>query len=88
MTLLDVVQNLDKLEAESTIYSSVPWTTNSIALVTSEEEFKKMNRSELKYFLEIFVARDFINDWISNSQKEFTIEEKCIRLIQYAITDA
>lgn len=42
----------------------------------------------MKYFLEVFIARDFLNDWATSLEKPQTLEEECARLIHYAINDA
>jgi len=42
----------------------------------------------LKYFLEVFLARDFLEGWIGSLTVKPTLQEKCKRLIQYAIRDA
>ncbi len=42
----------------------------------------------MQYFLEVFVARDILEGWAVNQEREPTLQEKCARLILYAITDA
>jgi hypothetical protein len=92
MTLLEAVDKLDSLNKASTIFAAEPWTANSQVIVATEpdsdgvpEEARKLG---LKYFLEIFVAREFLEGWIANKKPEPTVHEKCARLIKYAITDA
>ena len=92
MTLLKVIQELDTLDKESTIYAAMPWTENSIAMVLPEPVAggnpKKADELNLKYFIEVFIAHEFLIDWEANLDKIPTIHEKCARLIQYAINDA
>lgn len=92
MTLLDAVKNLDNLDPENTIYAAEPWMETSISIVLREPEDgglpKDAEEQGLKYFLEVFIARDFLEDWISGLDKEPNLVEKCARLIQYAIKDA
>lgn len=92
MKLIEVVRDLASLDEASTIYASEPWTPDSEVVVTPEpasgglpEEAKRLG---LKYFLEVFIARDFIEGWTANLDKEPTLQEKCARMIKYAITDA
>jgi hypothetical protein len=42
----------------------------------------------MAYFLDVFIAREFLEDWIGNLNAEPTLQEKCARLIQYAMNDA
>lgn len=92
MTLIEAVQNLESLAQESTIYAAQPWTADSTAIVAPEPESgglpPEAEKQALKYFLEVFIARDFLEDWSANLDAEPTPQEKCARLIQYAITDA
>ena len=90
MKLLDVVQQLSSLDRELTIYARQPWTTLSdakAALEGSEEE-KKIRGEGLSYFLEIFIAQDFIGDWKKTQKRMPSDKESCIRLIECAMNDA
>jgi hypothetical protein len=42
----------------------------------------------MEYFLEVFIAREFLEDWRTNLEAEPTLEQKCARLIKYATDDA
>ena len=41
----------------------------------------------LEYFLEVFIARGFIEDWTANREPQPTLQQKCARLIDYAAND-
>lgn len=88
MTLLEVIRTLDSFDEESTIYASEPWTEKSKSVVVAELESDGLQERGVKYFLEVFIARQFLEEWVGNFGVEPTIQEKCARLIQYAITDA
>ena len=92
MSLGEAVSQLDSLDNESTIYAAEPWTENSKAIVEREPESGGLPRIAqnlgLKYFLEVFVARDFLDGWIANLETEPGDAEKSDRLIQFAINDA
>lgn len=92
MKLIEVIQNLDSLDGESTIYAAEPWTENSEAIVAREPESgglpTEAEKLGLKYFLEVFIARDFLEGWMSNLDAQPTLQEKCARLIKYSMTDA
>jgi hypothetical protein len=92
MKLIEAVQDLDALDKESTIYAATPWTENSEVIVAREPDSGGLpveaEKLDLKYFLEVFIAQDFLEDWLSNFDVQPTSQEKCIRLIKYAISDA
>jgi len=90
--LIEVVNNLEKFDKESTIYASLPWNENSDAIVTQETSQglapNEINKAGLKYFIEVFIAIDFLEDWLSSLSSQPSEKEKCKRLIDYAINDA
>lgn len=92
MKLIEAVRDLESFDEENTIYAAKPWTESSVALIAKEpasgglpEDVRKIG---LKYFLEVFIAREFLEDWLNNLQKIPTLQEKCARLIHYANDDA
>lgn len=99
MTLNDVISQLDSLDDENTIYVKKPWSPDAEAIVPTEpdeggvpEEAAKINA---EYFLEIFLANEFLEGWLSNlDQKPSVLDQKpsvkdqCLRLIKYAENDA
>jgi hypothetical protein len=90
MTLLDIVRKLDKIDKDCTIYATKPWTPNAQAMILSTDEPvpPEVEKLKLQYFLEIFIACDFLNDWATTVNRPLTSEQKCLRLIEYAINDA
>ncbi len=40
------------------------------------------------YLLEVFLAKEFVDDWVASLDYEPTKEEKAKRLYNYAINDA
>jgi hypothetical protein len=91
-TLLDVISELDEADREATIYASKPWTNESTALVAREPETgglpPRARDLGLDYFLEVFIASEFLEDWIANLNAKPSAEQKCHRLIGYAVNDA
>ena len=47
-----------------------------------------LERLKMKYFLGVFIARDFLDDWTASVEKSPTLQQKCTRLTRYAINDA
>jgi hypothetical protein len=91
-TLAEVIAALDSLDSEDTIYAVEPWTKESQAVVAREPEAgglpDEARRIGAKYFLEVFVAHDFVEDWKTGLRQEPAPTEMCARLIYYAINDA
>ncbi len=92
MTLLDIVRDLRTYNQIRTIYAKKLWSETSTALVLPESDFKTTlgvaSDKGMDYFLEIFVANDFLDDRKSYEASKSTIHEDCLRLIQYAESDA
>ena len=92
MKLIEAVHQLETLDDESTIYAAEPWNEGSEVIVEQETESgalpSEAHRLRLKYFLEVLIARDFLDGWLSTLETEPTIQQKCTRLIQYAVNDA
>jgi hypothetical protein len=92
MTLLEVVGDLESFDKTSTIYAARPWTTDSPAIVALEPDAggvpAEAQKLGLAYFLEVFVAREFLEGWVKNLGAEPTSQEKCARVIRYARDDA
>ncbi len=92
MILLEIIRDLDSLDEGSTIYAGEPWMAQSQVVVAPEPDSGGLppdgQKLGLKYFLEVFLAREFLEGWVANLQREPTLEEKCARLIKYAATDA
>ena len=92
MTLQEIVRRIGEFDRESTIYASRPWKPSSVAVVAPESRDGSApaeaigNRCE--YFLEIFVAADFLEDWRLSLGRDPSAIEASDRLIQYAENDA
>jgi hypothetical protein len=91
-SLIEIIDELDAHNDEGTIYASEPWTENSKVIVAAEPRSGDLPKSVedlgLKYFLEVSVAKEFLEGWISNLGRVPSTAEKTQRLIQYAINDA
>jgi hypothetical protein len=92
MTLKTIVTDLAALDEAATIYAAEPWVADSKAIVAEEPASgglpQEAKASGLKYFLEVAIARDFLEGWASNLGHKPSAEEMCDRLIRYAVTDA
>lgn len=92
MKLLNIVTNLSTFPAEATIYAESPWKPESKAIVAAEPETGELpleaRKNGLQYFLEISIAKDFIEGWLGHQKEVPSIEQQCQRLIHYATYDA
>src|SRR5262245_39501929 len=91
LRLMDVVKNLDAFDEELTIYAVRPWTAESEAIVARESDTgnppPEANSRHAAYFIEIAIAREFLEDWAASDDRP-TTQEQCDRLIRYAAHDA
>lgn len=92
MTLIEAVERLDSLDADCTLYVAQPWGAKSPTIAAPEPDGgglpEEAERLMLDYFLEVFIARDFLEDWSSDLDQSPTLQDKCNRLISYAKNDA
>ena len=92
MTLLDVIRDLDSFDNEGIICATKPWTENSQAIVVVEPQARRIpaeaEKLGMDYFLDVFIVREFLEDWTANLHTEPTLKQKCERVIKYAIADA
>jgi hypothetical protein len=92
LTLLEAVRDLASFDGASVICAAEPFTENSATMIIPEQESgrlpEEVERRGFKYFLEVFIARDFLEDWVTDLNVAPTLVEKCARLIQYAKNDS
>lgn len=88
----DVVEKLAAFDSEDTIYAAEPWTEQSEAMVAREPDRgglpSEVSDAGMKYFLEIGIAKEFIEDWLGSLEEQPTPSSICRRLISYALNDA
>ncbi|KOQ82269.1 hypothetical protein ABW48_26535 [Pluralibacter gergoviae] len=92
MTLIDIINKLDSFDGDDTIYVKRPWKPESAAIVATEPDTGGIppgaEKIDAEYFLEIFLAAEFLEGWLLNGAQKPSTEEQCFRLIQYAENDA
>jgi hypothetical protein len=90
--LIDIVGNLGSYDEEMTIYAAKPWTCDSQALVAREPDQgglpSEATTRSVEYFIEVFIATEFLEGWIAAQAGTTSAREQCERLIQYATHDA
>jgi len=79
------------LDEDEVICAVKPFTEGSSAITIphpASGRISDIERAGFSYFLEVSVAREFIEGWLSNKSLLPSIEEQCARLIHYAEFDA
>ena len=82
LTLLSLVAEFIHLDRGATIYARQPWTPASEAVLIFDELDTTEPRDGLDYFLEVEVAVEVLS-----GLKEQDLQQRCDRLIQYAVND-
>ena len=92
MRLIDLLASREEWKDEEIIYAVLPWNCDCEAVVEvpASDSLVPVIRDGLRYdyFLETFIAFDFIEDYTASREQPFSEQEICERLIQYAINDA
>lgn len=92
VTLLDITRRLTDQDRELTIYAQRPWQRDSSAILVHEKTDGTIpevaSSCGLAYFLEVFLACDFVDGWLHSLPHPPSAEETCDRLIGYAENDA
>ena len=89
--LIDVVSTLRSQDAESTIYVREPWSCESEAIVARAADGGGVPPEAAgiaaSYFLDVFLATEFLAAWRQSERGKPTPQDECDRLIHYAIHD-
>lgn len=92
MKLVDIVGDLSSYDDELTIYAKEPWTCDSEAILAREPDSGGVPQEAAAigatYFVELFVAKEFLEGWRDSEQRAVSSREQCERLIHYAVHDA
>ena len=89
MTLIEALVSRDQFSHEDIFFVEEPWTLHSkIQVVIMDVDGRttiEMDSRTYLYFLEIFLINEFFEDL---EDQNINFEEKCQRVISYAINDA
>jgi hypothetical protein len=92
VTLQETIARLAEFDESQTIYAARPWEPFSEAVVTTEPADRSLPaeavRSGCHYFLEVFIASEFLQEWRVTLGREPSLLESCNKLIEYAQNDA
>ena len=87
-TLREVVQALDELDDEGTIYTDGSSPAARAAVLTDESD-ETVKAAGLRYFIEVALAKDAVlvwSEWRESAQP--TIDDKLMAIWYYATHDA
>jgi len=93
MTLADLMERLDRLDDELTIYAEEDpdWSADSPAVACPEPESGGLpdEARGMSYLLEVSLAKEVVQVWSEwRGGREPTVAEKCAAVIYYAEHDA
>jgi hypothetical protein len=89
MNLVDLVKIIDSVDEEYIIFQENNDDYGSDIILSSIEDRKVLEEGKIYYYLiEVFLAKEFINDWIASLNFKPTVNEIAKRLHDYAINDA
>lgn len=88
--LAQVIDQLDSLDGELTIYAKSPWTPSSPAVLTTEDDDGNPRAVPDGFdFLEVDVAREVIQAWsVQRDGAQPSSAQKHAAVIHYAKADA
>ena len=93
-TLKELLENLESLDDELTIYakSDPEWSPDSYAIACSPLQDGTTKPPPeavgMEYFLEVFIAKEVVEDLESIGQTKPSLQEICNAVIHYAKYDA
>ena len=84
-TIQSLINQIEDIPEFYTIYAKPPWTQESEAnlKIDPEGESNPFEAEGLEYFLEVFICQEMAED-----MKEYSLKDRCERIIHYAINDA
>jgi len=92
MKLVDLVNTIDSVDEESIIFQEdrESFDSDIILSVAAEGDggVKEEGGKKYYYLIEVFLAKEFIDDWIASLNYKPTANEIAKRLYDYAINDA
>lgn len=92
MKLTDLIKDIENIDQESIIFQEDIENPSSDIILSFAEEgdegIKEEEGRKYHYLIEVFLAKEFVEDWESSLDYVPSIEEKAKRLYDYAINDA
>ena len=92
MKLTDLIKDIENIDQEAIIFQEDRENPNSDIILSFAEEgdegIKNVEGRKYYYLIEVFLAKEFVEDWEASLDYKPTLEETAKRLYDYAINDA
>ncbi|WP_209721191.1 hypothetical protein [Marmoricola sp. OAE513] len=89
MRLGDLLDGLDQLPSDATIFAERPWNFDSSSMVVMEDVDDTQDRGPFSYLLEIDVCAEVVEVWSAwRAGRTPTPEQRCAAIVHYALHDA
>ncbi|MDA3616322.1 hypothetical protein [Polluticaenibacter yanchengensis] len=92
MKLTHLIKEIENIDEEAIIFQEDKGDPNSDIMLSFAEEgdegVKEVEGRKYYYLIEVFLAKEFVEDWEASLGYKPTLEEKAKRLYDYAINDA
>lgn len=90
MILLDIIDKLETLDDDLTIYQRDLSDINSELVLMKDSEFERISVNGVTYYylLEVFLAKELVQDLVENEGDGLEPRDIAKRIQQYGINDA
>ncbi|WP_295230295.1 hypothetical protein [uncultured Chryseobacterium sp.] len=92
MTLIDLINTINDVDEDSIIFLKDINDYKSDLILSYPEDgdngIKEEHGTKYYYLIEVFLAKEFISDWIDSLDYQPSAEEIAKRLHEYGINDA
>lgn len=92
MKLVDLIPEIERINEELIIFQEDTNDFNSDIILSPADDndggVKEENGRTYQYLIEVFLAKEFIEDWVSGLNYSPTQNEIAKRLHEYAMNDA
>lgn len=92
MNLVDFVKNIEDVDDDAIIFQEDKTNPDSAIILSYAEDgdggTKEEGGKKYFYLIEVFLAKEFIEDWVASLISKPNSKEIAKRLYEYAINDA
>lgn len=92
MNLVDLVNSIKNIDEDAIIFQEDKGNPSSEIILSyaedGDEGIKEESGKKYFYLIEVFLAKEFIEDWVASLDDKPRSEEIAKRLYEYAINDA
>ncbi|MEO6523233.1 MAG: hypothetical protein ABIN91_16235 [Mucilaginibacter sp.] len=91
MTLENLIDNLNEIDEDLVIFQKDQLSINSEVVLfdrKNDDIIRIKDNVKYVYFLEVEIAKEFINDWVASLPVKPNSKTIALRVLEYAIHDA